>query len=554
MKRIVAFALALLLLLGLAGCQKEATPAPTEPTETIAPTEPNLPAGPQFDNPEQEAVVATALAFLDRGKYIQYDDTRLSSTPNLIVYRWEVGLKSPEDYTSQFTGYTNCAAFTHDVYLAALDYDIGAHTTAMLTAKGTSQRKYTYIPTGAETDGEKASVEADFRANLQIGDIIVVRYNGSNEGNGHAMLYVGEEVLESGDIIHSTGSSYSYKDFTEKTESNGTVRTMSTRSLFSPGSSMYVFSKIKSLCLIRPLSTYKGGVPEHTQNRIDNLQGIVAEKLSSHTMGMTVNPGEEMTFTFSVTNKNNHPVTVEVRDTVPANTAYISGAEQVDGNSLSWQLTVPANETASASYTVQVNADAACGEAIPGDQGTVGGVKTACPKVYIRKTLTKEQQEKILSAAEEITGKEGIALADAIYRQAVGKATGLPADFTALHDSYFQEFFDQHRLSGEGGMLDLIPTGMFGGRKVGHRSIASDYMRLEYCRTRLPRTEDLIAGDIILAVGGPNTPGNSVQSLYLFTGERMLNLNTGKTQPAKPLLNMLLGYDRFVVIRPSIGM
>ena len=554
MKRIVAFALALLLLLGLAGCQKGAAPVPTEPTETISPTEPNLPAGPQFDTPEQAAVVATALAFLDRGKYIQYDDTRLSSAPNLVVYRWEVDLKSPEDYTSQFTGYTNCAAFTHDVYLAALDYDIGAHTTAMLTAKGTSQRRYTYIPTGEETAEEKAAVEADFRANLQIGDIIVVRYNGSNEGNGHAMLYVGEEVLESGDIIHSTGSSYSYKDFTEKIESNGTVRTMSTKSLFSPGSSMYVFSRIKSLCLIRPLNTYKGGVPEHTQNRIDNLQGIVAQKLSSHTRGMTVNPGEEMNFTFSVTNKNDHPVTIEVRDTVPANTAYISGAEQVDGNSLSWQLTVPANETALASYKVQVNIDAACGEIIAGDQGTVGGVKTTCPNVYIQKTLTKEEQEKILSATEEITGKQGIALADAIYRQAVGKATGLPADFTALHDSYFQEFFDQHRLSGEGGMLDLIPTGMFGGRKVAHRTIASDYMRLEHCRTRLPRTGDLIAGDIILAIGGPNTPGNSTQSLYLFTGERMLNLNTGKTQPARPLLNMLLGYDRFVVIRPSIGM
>lgn len=554
MKRIASFALALFLLLGFAGCQKRIVPTPTEPTETIAPTEPVLPPVPKFDTPEQEAVVATALAFLNRGKRIQYDDTRLSSATNLIVYRWEVGTKTPEDYTSQFTGYTNCAAFTHDVYLAALDYDIGAHTTAMLTAKGTSQRRYTYIPTGEETAEEKAAVEADFRANLQVGDIIVVRYNGKNEGNGHAMLYVGEEVLESGNIIHSTGSNYSYKDFTEKAEGNGTVQTMSTDSLFSPGSGLYTFSRLKSLCLIRPLNTYKGGVPEQTQNRIANLQGIVAEKLSSHTKGMTVNPGEEMTFTFSVTNKNDDPVTLEIRDTVPANCTYLSGAEQVDGDSLRWQLTVPANETASASYTVQVNTDASCGETITGDQGTVGGVKTACPQVYIQKTLTKDEQEKILSATEEITDKQGIALADAIYQQATGKATSLPADFTTLHDSYFQEFFDQHRLLGEGSMLDLIPTGMFGGRKVAHRSIASDYMRLEYCRTRLPKAENLIAGDIILAVGGPNTPGNSVQSLYLFTGERMLNLNTGKTQPAQPLLNMLLGYDRFVVIRPSIGM
>ena len=52
------------------------------------------------------------------------------------------------------------------------------------------------------------------------------------------------------------------------------------------------------------------------------------------------------------------------------------------------------------------------------------------------------------------------------------------------------------------------------------------------------------------AVGGPS----GGEHLYMFTGENILNLSTGKTQPAQPLLNMLLGYDRFVVIRPSIGM
>ncbi len=554
MKRILSLSLAFLLLLSCVGCKEETSPLPTEPTtptETTSPTEPTQPSGPKFDTPEQEAVVKTALAFLDRGKYIQYDDTRFN--PSVQIYRWEVGLKSPEDYTSQATGYTNCAAFTYDVYKAALDYDIGAYTTANLTAKGTSQRKYTYIPTGKETAAEKAAVEADFRANLQIGDIIVVRYNGDKDGNGHAMLYVGTEVLENGkDIIHSTGSNYSYKDFTEKAESGGTVQTMSTKSLFSPNGSMYVFSRLKSLCLIRPLNTYKGGVPENTQNRIRNMEGIVAEKLSSHTKGMTVNPGEQITFTFSVTNKNRTSVTLDIRDTVPANTTYIDGAEQVDDNSLSWLLTVPAGENASVSYTVQVNGDAAYGDTIPGDGGTVGGVKTACPNVYIQKTLTQEQQAKIETAAEEVTDKTGIALADAIYEQALGKTTGLPTDFTTLHDGFFEPFGEpQYRLKGERGMLDLIPTGMFGGRKIIHRGIASDYMRLEYLRTRLPKAEELIAGDIILAVGGPNNGG---EHLYLFTGEKLLNLNTGKTQPAQPLLNMLLGYDRFVVIRPSIGM
>lgn len=536
--------------------EAESTAAPTEAVPTTAPTEvtdapalPPIEADPRFDSLEQEAVVKTALAFLDRGKYIQYDDTRFNSA--VQIYRWQVGLYGPEDHTQQSIGYTNCAAFTYDVYKSALDYDIGAYTTANLTAKGTSVRKYTYLPTGKETAAEKAAVEAEFRANLQVGDIIVVRYNGKNEGNGHAMLYVGTEVLENGmDIIHSTGSSYSYAEFTEKEERNGTVQTMSTKRLFSSGSSLYTFSKLKSLCLIRPLATYKGGVPENTQNRIRNLEGIVAEKLSSHTKGMTVNPGEIMSFTFSVSNKNDHPVTLEIRDTVPANTTYINGAEQVSGDSLSWQLSVPANASTMVSYTVQVKADAPYGEAVV-SESTVGGVKTVCPKVYIQKTLTPRQQERILSAAEEVTGATGLALADAIYMEALGQTTGLPTELTALHDSFFEPFPDPtYRLKGEGGMLELIPAGMFGGRKIVHRGIASDYMRLEYLRTRMVRADDLIAGDIILAVGGPNGGEN----LYMYTGEKMLNLSTGKTQPAQPLLNMLLAYDRFVVIRPSVGM
>ena len=565
MKQILSFALAIILLLGcLSGCKKESAPTdpttttvattpttPSAPSDPTAPTQPPLETDPRFESLEQEAVIKTALAFLDRGKYIQYDDTRFNTS--VAIYRWEVGLKSPEDYTSQLTGYTNCAAFTYDVYKSALGYDIGAYTTASLTAKGTSMRKYTYIPTGKETSDEKAAVEADFRANLQIGDIIVVRYNGDKEGNGHAMLYVGDQVLGSGkDIIHSTGGNYNYKNFSEYTESGGTVQTMSTKSLFSPGSSLYTFSKLKSLCLIRPLNTYKGSVPENTQNRIRNMEGIVAEKLSSHIKSMTVNPGEQMTFTFSVTNKNDKPVTLQIRDVVSANCTYLSGCEQVSGDNLTWELTVPAKGKASVSYVVQVKSDAVYGDTVAGDKGTVGGVKTACPNVYIQKTLTPDQQAKIQTAAGEISGKQGIALADAIYQQAIGKTTGLPGNFTALDNAIFLLSADgECQLKGEGGILNLIPTGLFGGRKLTHRGLSADYMRLEYARTRLPQAKELIAGDIILAVGGPNSGG---EHLYLFTGEKLLNLNTGKTQTTQAFLNTLLGYNRFAIIRPSIGM
>ena len=555
MKRILALGAAVLLLLGgFAGCRQE---APVPPAETTPLTEaPPLTVDPRFESLEQEAVVKTALAFLARGSRIQYDDTRFSPTAEPVVYRWEVGLRSPEDYTTQYLGYTNCAAFTHDVYLDALDYDIGSYTTASLTAKGESQRVYTYLPTGKETGEEKAAVEAAFRSQLKIGDIIVVRYSGSRTGNGHAMLYVGKDVLDPGlDIIHSTGSSYSYKGFSENLESGGTVQTMSTASLFSSTSSMYTFSKLQSLAIVRPLNTYRGGVPEKTQNRIRNLEGIVAEKLSSHTYGMTVNPGDTMTFQFSVTNKNSNAVTLDIQDTVPTNCAYVSGAKTVEGNTLRWQLTVPANGKASVSYTVKVNVDAAYGDTVYSNGGMVGGVDVDCPKVYIAKTLSTDEQESLKSATAEVKDKQGIALADAIYQKALGKATGLPTNFTALMDSLYTPFFEPHyRLKGERGMLDLIVPGMFGGRYVSQRTLASDYMRLEYIRTRLPYARDLIIGDIIVAVGGPETQSGTGENLFLFMGDKCLNLLTGKAVSSQPLLNTLIAYNRFAIIRPSVGM
>lgn len=533
----------------LAGCGEVEFPEPTEPSL------PPLEVDSRFESLAQEAVVKTALAFLERGSRIQYDDTRFSAAADQVVNRWEVGLKSPEDYTSQFYGYTNCAAFTHDVYLAALDYDIGAYTTKTLTGKSTKERVYTYLPTGKETKAERDAVEIAFRAELKIGDIIVIRYNGDRDGNGHAMLYVGADVLGSGqDIIHSSGSNYDYGGYTENFESGGTVRTMSVSSLFSAGSSLYTFSKLKSLAIVRPLNTFKKEVPEYTQNRIRNLQGVVAEKLSSHTYGMTVNPGDKMTFTFSVTNKNDTPVTLDIRDMAPSNTTYLSGAEKVKNGVLSWRLTVPAGEKASVSYEVTVNKNAALGDVIYGENGTVGGVPVKCPKVYIAKTLSADQQEKIKKAAGEVKGQIGLALADAIYRKALGKGTGLPTDFDALDAAIYEPFGKpQYRLKGERGMLDLVVPGMFGGRYTSQRFKGEDYMRFEGNRTRLPYARDLIPGDIIVAVGREGATGSLAQGLYLFLGERVLDLNTGKTQSSQSVLNMLLGYARFAILRPSVG-
>ncbi len=572
MKRILSLLLVTVMVLAcFSGCgtteEKPAVPdTPQTPDDTI-----------QYESPEQEAVVKTALAFLARGDRIQYDDTRLSPNSQPVEYRWQHSLKSPEDYTTQFLGYTNCAAFTHDVYLEALDYDILSYTTSSLTQKGEPERVYKYWPSGDETEEEMAAMEAEFRSKLKMGDIIVIRYNGSRNGNGHAMLYVGAEVLEGNDgyrgtaaenteedgsveqitydIIHSTGSSYSYSNYTEKAEQYGSVQITSTDSLFDPSKTRYIFKNLNSIAIIRPLNVYTGGVPEKTQNRVKNMENIVAEKLSSHTYGMTVNPGDTMTFTFSIYNKNEKDVTLEVKDTIPSNTTYVSGAASEKNGTVSWNLPVPAKTTISVSYTVKVKEDAVIGDVVYSDAGTVGGVDVDCPKVYIANTLTEDEQTALKTAASSLaaSGKRGLELANAVYNEVVGYNDLLPGDFAELMDGVYTMYgLSQYILNDEGGYLDMVVPGMFGGRGITPR-VEGEYMdRLESTRTRLPFSRDLIVGDIIAALDGDDIENPDRYRLYLFTGDSALDLLSGETTESATVLNKILAYHRFAVLRPSM--
>lgn len=572
MKRILSLLLVTVMVLAcFSGCgtteEKPAVPdTPQTPDDTI-----------QYESPEQEAVVKTALAFLARGDRIQYDDTRLSPNSQPVEYRWQHSLKSPEDYTTQFLGYTNCAAFTHDVYLEALDYDILSYTTSSLTQKGEPERVYKYWPSGDETEEEMAAVEAEFRSKLKMGDIIVIRYNGSRNGNGHAMLYVGAEVLEGNDgyrgtaaenteedgsveqitydIIHSTGSSYNYSNYTEKAEQYGSIQITSTDSLFDPSKTRYVFKNLNSIAIIRPLNVYTGGVPEKTQNRVKNMENIVAEKLSSHTYGMTVNPGDTMTFTFSIYNKNEKDVTLEVKDTIPSNTTYVSGVASEKNGTVSWNLPVPAKTTISVSYTVKVKEDAVIGDVVYSDAGTVGGVDVDCPKVYIANTLTEDEQTALETAASSLaaSGKRGLELANAVYNEVVGYNDLLPGDFAELMDGVYTMYgLSQYILNDEGGYLDMVVPGMFGGRGITPR-IEGEYIdRFESTRTRLPFSRDLIVGDIIAALDGDDIENPDRYRLYLFTGDSALDLLSGETTESATVLNKILAYHRFAVLRPSM--
>ncbi len=571
MKRFFALLFILALTVGwFTGCNKDS--ADNAQDLTVNPDGLSLEEnGIVYESLAQKAVVKTALAYLARGDRAQYDDTRLNvreaPATDGVLYRWQSGVrKSPEEYTSQHNGYLNCAAFIHDVYLAALDLDIGVNYTGHLAAIDDARRVYQYLPTGKETAEEKAAVEQAFYATLKMGDIIVVRDQG-NSGNGHTTLYVGTDVMKIAegkaltedtiyDCVHSSGTNYIYESVTEQYETNGTVGKTTTRHLFDKTNSRYAF-KLKSLTIIRPLNTFDKEVPENSKNRMLNLQNIVAEKLSSHRAGMTVNPGGNITYTFSITNKNQTDVTLAVKDTVPENTTFVS-SENVSkiGKNLTWTVTVPAGETKTVSYEVKVGSRVKAGAYIESTAGSVGGVCVKCPDVYVGTTLTQEQQTALCGAVDAYADSDlrGMALVNAVYGDVLNDKNLLSEDAVTVLGKLFHADGDYFYLESEkNAYTNAIAPGLFGGRYVPQRgkteSLAQQLRRYEDNRTRLPKVEQLIAGDILIAA--QNAEGTR-QRVFLYTGEKFLNVDTFVYVEPEVALTPTLSYNRFAVLRPSL--
>ena len=203
---------------------------------------------------------------------------------------------------------------------------------------------------------------------------MVIRRGSSS---GHAMLYIGN-----GTFIHSSGSSYNYSGSYGVETYEPTIRFHKVQDYFLRDTSTngYIFgTKVTGLYVVRPLqnTTWANySVTTASQNRFDNLQGIVAEKLSSVKENVSVNRGDEITYTISIFNTNNEAVTLNVSDYAPANTTLVSADSSavVSDNNLAWVVEVGARETVYLTFTVKVDEDAADGAIIANDGAVIGGV------------------------------------------------------------------------------------------------------------------------------------------------------------------------------------
>lgn len=509
--------------------------------------------------PQQQAVISTAIAYWLRGERLQYADTRfVSSTVAKAAkseFRWQSTVNAPEDCTLTDWAYTNCAAFTHEVYYQTFGVKLpdNMYTTSNLatyaSTNGTEVFAYDRAKGSTQSASEQAKIKEQFMSTLQPGDIICIR---REAGTGHALLYIGN-----GEILHSGGSTYNYSGSYGVENYEASVRRVRVENyFFNPevSSGGDVFGLATKLSIIRPLNVITEDITENTKNRLENLENIVAEKLSSHVRAQTADKGEAITFTYAMHNIGDEAVTLEVKETIPSELQWISGGDR-SGNKLTWTVTVPAHGRASVSYTAKVKTSVPYDTQIQSTDSTVGGVTVKCEPITVGKKLTSTQQTALVQAYQDIkktgTSLTGLKLVNELYKQATGvENIFADTDFLTVTQGsegcfkYYATYSsrDLYQLNPGSKYAELLVPSLYGGLRLWASEFAND-------RTRLSRPQDLQIGDLLF---GRTSSSNFV---YIYMGEDIGFIKTADLtvdSTSVPLrLERLLAYGYYyAIMRP----
>ena len=543
----------------------------------------------------EKALIATAEAYWLRGDRTQYDTSMMSQKE----FRKEPLTKYPEDYTIDQYGYLDCSTFTYDLHWATYgyaakatgsngkskNYNLCANILDCMsvgwnaeTKTGSNKSALLYYKTKTSyTDAEKQTIHDEIASMLRPGDLIVYEY--ADGSGGHIMAYVGKGLL-----IHCTGGSFPKGGTHDSHEAS--IRCMNVDDLFDADiySQGHLFTKTTRFGVCRPQNLTTPKITENAANRVANMQGIVGEKVSSTAMGKTVNPGDNITYTFYVYNTNAEAKDITISDVLGEYMTFVSATDggTVSGNNISWNFTVPANTRVSVSYTIKVKDGVAAYTAIDGTKATINGVLHKCYNTYVVNTLTAEQQQALLNAVNTVknmdrTGLDAIAVAELIYKTAFGVedlfgegVTSVDTLIGNITDDYSQEnigvFNDTNYWDGAiVSLMDTNPSkpammvapGMYGGKHVySSKQAGETYTRYltmggTTLRSRYFWEKDLVVGDLYFLKGA------SATYLYIYVGnDTLVNMADMQEYPAQEWIQRApdtSNWHYYAILRPSIA-
>ncbi|MBQ3071786.1 MAG: S-layer homology domain-containing protein [Oscillospiraceae bacterium] len=409
----------------------------------------------------QQAAMAVALAYFDKGHSVQYDGKTLNRT----IHRSDIGktrstnYSSPEYATKHDTLYTVCSDYAHQVYWEAFGYDLAGNAgtvwTRYLAREGKDFPECVWSFVKADGKDIKEEIKVMY-ALAQPGDI----YTEYAKSGGHTMIWAGDITGDGRpDIIHSGGAhmnmtkqldkieyfSKEDKEYDPRYEASfgpttkgGSIRISDAQDYINE---RYIKGNRQWMTLLRPAKVMNESdpIPAKTLYRVSHPRLFIERTIDDKTRFNSVMTGETVTMSLVLANNSTQNYSVSVKEPTPVGTTIktpFEGAKVADGT-MTLDVELKAGE--SKTLTAQFEITAALGEQVVFEGGfvgdipsnvipiTVGGAKLNADDTAKLAKVAAGEYNQVLADAKA----NNETLGDTVYQNILGLKVRIP-DFTTV--------------------------------------------------------------------------------------------------------------------------
>lgn len=495
---------------------------------------------------KQEALLAAAKAYYDRGAFVQYDQRSMDRVLELTPRRRK--RLPPEAANSQYIQFLDCSGFVSAVYLQVFGYELPSDLTWHMVDL-LEPRIYYYEVTHRETVEEMRAVEAQVRALLQPGDLITFD---RGAGSGHVVMYTGNG--EYTDCTQPAGQkdSYNYVEHKNQIYDQGGIWRRNLDKLFPREDSALLqrgslfFERIRRFAVSRPLEA-AGEILPQARIRMEQARDLWCAVENDFPGCRQAWPGGKVTYTVIVRNQNEGQKAVTVAFAPPAGTVLDGAGEAC--------LTLAGGQAVRLDFSVTVDT----GNVrlwLEGPAVTVNGLEIYAHPVLLGQRMEEAERQAIVKAVED-----GLAQGQSALEAAARAYAPFGIRLESRESRYAVTHFYHHD-STNGAVLsrfpqrpfsDLAVYSAFGGRGVITPEMGGGHgMRLTYISRR-----DLQPGDLLLCM--EDDFGKQAYGSF-FDGESLLG-RFGPEEEDRALageeldrfVDSLFGRFAFVLLRPWQG-
>ncbi len=536
----------------------------------------------------QQAVIAAALAYYDKGHSVQYD----GDTINRQIDRRDLGKTrstnkvSPEYATPHETMYTVCSDFAHQIYYEAFRYELLGSPALVWTKTFSTYAKDDPVTVWYFDKAEGKNREAEIKRMFTIaqpGDIFSVY----GTKGGHTMIWAGDVDGDGKpEILHSFGHSFnqenSRRDTIEyrspkdpqfdprceavflPTSNGGTIRMDDAEEYLS----RYIESTKGRMTLLRPLVSLSESEYPTTpaaKYRVSHPR-LAIDRMLNKTRFNSAFPGETVTMTLKLSNSSKEKYTVPVIEKSPAGAKLKTPFKDasVSGETQTLNVELPAGETKTLVSEYEITAKR--GETVVFDGGFVGDIPSnSIPITVGGAKLTAEETEKLTKIANREynqalreAGANNANLADVVYGKILGLNVKIPS-YETIAKKFKKEvetpsgrktnvFLKRDEIAAEDlEIYRMLVPNCWGGTRIWNINGS------ERCSD--PRDLHLEPGDVVVREHSAKTADRVEQLVYLGGGKYLSYLPGRNIYPIveEPEFFRCLLYREFFVLRPTLA-